>query len=537
MTSDRLARLIIKELVKAAIRKVIELIMEERLIYDEYTGQPMRVHIAGRSSDKDDIELVTIIGPKEHLGKGIYSSYRHEIPKTMWDKLHPADPTRTQLSDRVKEALRPLGLEVTSVGDHNPYNCIVITANEFDSRGENRDQFNPEAFLPRYKPTDTFAVGKVRDTEMRTAVDLREVYKCGDSVEVEVQSGWEQFNVVQAWPKQVHVRKDDLEFFAMADNIRLVPIDSRGLHLPDAQSIRDGAVGKVGDTEMQAGGLVNPVSSYVNAPLDKGNHDWKIKGRDFTKDFKKGGVIKTADHLYLITDVHPDYMDVKDVYSYAVTRVEGLTYDDKGIAVIGGHMVLPPLSTAHPSQVRQRLADFQGVPLHEVVAFKDVQIDGTDVRDFCFCCGDDDGHEIGCAPGCVGGEPECVAATSEHGIEIGDTVQSIDNGRSSGGDGVVTQINCSSHKVKWGLSGKETWWGVNELEVLTRGKDVDTHGMGSIEYILGEKVDKLVRGMVMWSCDPVSSSCSCANPECTWRNSLNCRYDTYSDLEERGAIE
>lgn len=394
MTSDRqflrlFAQLIIKELVKAAIRKVIEKIMEERLIYDEWTGQPTRVHITGGSADENGVESVVIEGPKEHLGKGIYSSYRHEIPKTMWDKLAPADPTR----------------------------------------------------------------------------------------------------------------------------------------------IRDGAVGKVGDTEMRTGGLVNPVS-YVNEPLDKGNHDWKVKGRDFTENFKKGDTFETADRLFQIVDVHANHMDIKNVGDKEVTRVTGLVYDGNGYPTISGYAVGPPSSNLSPTEVRQRLADFQGCALSQIVAFMDVQIDGTGVRDFCFCCGDNDGHELG-SPGA------CVSNKTRMGIDIhvGDIVQSCcDNGRSSGGDGVVVEsIIGNGHKVRWNLSGKENWWSTDELEVLSRGEDVITRGGERVFATFKDAAE--IHGWKVPGESTSTSSCSCANPACTWRNSFACSYDTFSHLENRGAIE
>lgn len=479
MTSDRqflrlFAQLIIKELVKAAIRKVIELIMEERLIYDEWTGQPTRVHMEGMLGDELDT-IVKIKGPKEHVREGGgYSQYSREIPLAIWDKLTPADPTRTQLGDRVKEAIHPLGLEVASMADHGPYKYVLIT----------------EA---KVEPTDEQVSQIVQDSQ-RTP---------------------------QEWGQAIAQEFRNRELATM----------NKKAHHPDKwKDARDRALGKVGDTEMRIGGLPDPRIGVVPSfpSINPFKPTVEVKGRDFTEDFKKGNVIEAFGKTFLVTDVQPDHIDMTNVATFEVTRTTGLTYDEKGsIAGMSGSVVVPQADNMSPAAVRKRLADFQGVSLHEVVAFKDVQIDGTDVRDFCFCCGDDDGHEIGCEPGCVGDEPECVAATSEHGIEIGDTVQSVVNGRSSGGDGVVTQINCSSHKVKWDLSGKENWWGINELEVLSRGERLFATFKDAAE----------IHGWKVPGESTSASSCSCANPECTWRNSLNCRYDAYSDLEERGAIE
>lgn len=56
-------------------------------------------------------------------------------------------------------------------------------------------------------------------------------------------------------------------------------------------------------------------------------------------------------------------------------------------------------------------------------------------------------------------------------IQVGDIVQSKDNGRSSQGDGKVTEVCGPSCRVRWNISHYHNWWGAPDLEVLARGEE------------------------------------------------------------------
>jgi len=151
--------------------------------------------------------------------------------------------------------------------------------------------------------------------------------------------------------------------------------------------------------------IKNILEQIMHHPRWRVDGKFPVKGNDFTVGFKVGDIVKTKPSGDLrVTRVTKDVLTVEDNRG-KTAEISGLVYNECGEAEItwfkglvsweiwDSHLgVEKPLSRA---EIRKIVAQSQGVPVKDIVAYKDMKLgDGKPLDDTCFCNNDWNGHDL-----------------------------------------------------------------------------------------------------------------------------------------------